>query len=380
MLFAAGMLMTLPVRAQPCEPSTIGILDAFVGDLGIDVHDGLIYVTHDYHNRLEIVDASNPASLWVIGSAGVIDCREVVVNDGMAYVINTGELFVVDVADPASPTVLCRHDMDFTWYDDLAVRDHYVFIAAAHDGLLILDASDPYSPVLIATVPVSERAEAVAVNGPMVYVTDYTSGIIVIDAADPFAPVVRATIPTPNETNDIAVEGTMVYAVTNSQLLVIDASDPANPTLTGAASPPLSDNSMFRLAISDGLVAVTRNTGGARGMHLFDVQDPTAPAYAGVLDTWPEVRYWDVWMEGDLACVSMGPGAIRTIDVSGCRANTPCNAADFAPPFGVLDQADVAAFVAAFLSGDPAADLDANAIHELRDIIAFVDAFVSGCP
>jgi hypothetical protein len=59
---------------------------------------------------------------------------------------------------------------------------------------------------------------------------------------------------------------------------------------------------------------------------------------------------------------------------------TPCNDADLSPPFGLLDLADISAFVDGFLSMDPIADLDGNGFYDLADVGLFVDAFVAGCP
>ena len=47
---------------------------------------------------------------------------------------------------------------------------------------------------------------------------------------------------------------------------------------------------------------------------------------------------------------------------------------------GVLDLADVQAFIAAFGGQQPAADLDANGVFDLADIQAFIAAFNAGCP
>jgi len=57
-----------------------------------------------------------------------------------------------------------------------------------------------------------------------------------------------------------------------------------------------------------------------------------------------------------------------------------CNAADLAPPFGLLDLADVSAFVAAFTAQDLLADLDGSGTLDLADISIFVAAFLAGCP
>lgn len=55
--------------------------------------------------------------------------------------------------------------------------------------------------------------------------------------------------------------------------------------------------------------------------------------------------------------------------------------ADLAEPYGVLDLADIAAFVAAFMSGDSVADLaEPFGVLDLADLSAFVQAFLAGCP
>lgn len=58
----------------------------------------------------------------------------------------------------------------------------------------------------------------------------------------------------------------------------------------------------------------------------------------------------------------------------------PCNPADLAEPFGTLDLADINAFVAGFISQDPAADINPDGVFDLADINAFVSAFTTGCP
>jgi hypothetical protein len=58
-----------------------------------------------------------------------------------------------------------------------------------------------------------------------------------------------------------------------------------------------------------------------------------------------------------------------------------CNAADLAAPYGVLDLADIGAFVTGFLAQDPAADLAPPAgVFDLADLQAFITAFTAGCP
>ena len=59
---------------------------------------------------------------------------------------------------------------------------------------------------------------------------------------------------------------------------------------------------------------------------------------------------------------------------------SPCPA-DLAAPFGVLDLADISAFITGFSSQDPAVDLaEPFGTWDLQDISAFVTSFSAGCP
>jgi hypothetical protein len=58
----------------------------------------------------------------------------------------------------------------------------------------------------------------------------------------------------------------------------------------------------------------------------------------------------------------------------------PCNAADLAQYWGILDLADVNAFINAFVNHLPAADINNDGVWDLSDINLFVAAFLAGCP
>ena len=75
--------------------------------------------------------------------------------------------------------------------------------------------------------------------------------------------------------------------------------------------------------------------------------------------------------------VTADPG----VSVFRAAGSGPCNGADVAPPFGVLDLNDLNAFVAAFLNNDPLADLAAPfGVLDLADLNSFVTQFLAGCP
>lgn len=58
-----------------------------------------------------------------------------------------------------------------------------------------------------------------------------------------------------------------------------------------------------------------------------------------------------------------------------------CTDADIAEPFGVLDLADLQAFIAGFVSQDPIADIAApEGVWDLADVQGFIASFNAGCP
>jgi hypothetical protein len=66
--------------------------------------------------------------------------------------------------------------------------------------------------------------------------------------------------------------------------------------------------------------------------------------------------------------------------LAGAYNDTGCPA-DLAPPFGVLDLADINAFVASFVAGGTGADLaEPFGVLDLSDINAFIASFVDACP
>ncbi|USN99516.1 MAG: hypothetical protein H6810_02240 [Phycisphaeraceae bacterium] len=57
----------------------------------------------------------------------------------------------------------------------------------------------------------------------------------------------------------------------------------------------------------------------------------------------------------------------------------PCPA-DLVEPFGLLDLADVNAFVTGFIGMTAVGDLDGNGLWDLTDVNIFVNSFIGGCP
>ncbi|MBZ0171400.1 MAG: hypothetical protein K8E66_03380, partial [Phycisphaerales bacterium] len=80
-----------------------------------------------------------------------------------------------------------------------------------------------------------------------------------------------------------------------------------------------------------------------------------------------------------------GPGlddhvVAQRLNPDGRLGDPACSVADVATPFGVLDLADIGAFITGFIAGDPVADLaEPFGVLDLQDVHAFASSFVAGC-
>ena len=178
--------------------------------------------------------------------------------------------------------------------------------------------------------------------------------------------------------------------VNNGVVYLYDISDPDNPVdldpIIGGPGEFLGN----QIAASGDRLVLAANFGGAIGGqtgsgYIYSIADPADATLEFRLDTFitdAEDRFgWTAAIEGDRAVV----GARGDANFTAGRAlayelSTPPCPADLAPPSGVLDLADVQAFVAAFTVADPAADLAPDGIFDLADIRIFLDSFSGGCP
>ncbi|HHN78311.1 MAG TPA: hypothetical protein ENK11_06530 [Phycisphaerales bacterium] len=93
----------------------------------------------------------------------------------------------------------------------------------------------------------------------------------------------------------------------------------------------------------------------------------------------PDAGVYTVRIDG--AMISTGAQGFGLVITGGIATiPEPCGPADLTDPLGVLDLADVTAFVQAFAAQAPEADIVADGVFDLADIAAFVQAFAAGCP
>jgi hypothetical protein len=92
----------------------------------------------------------------------------------------------VDIRDPGAPFIAGSIDTPGNAVG-VTIAGSYAFVADSHEGLQIVDISNPLTPALVSNVGL-ESAGDVALAGQLAYVAGAQNRVEVIDVSDPSAP------------------------------------------------------------------------------------------------------------------------------------------------------------------------------------------------
>ena len=108
------------------------------------------------------------SSLPIVANAGTGPVMDVVVDESLAYAIGGGTLHMVDIANPLEPKVLGKLG-GLGEVRQLVVRDGIAYIGSRHDGLFIVDATDPEKPELLKHYDTVEFATGMELAGDVLF-------------------------------------------------------------------------------------------------------------------------------------------------------------------------------------------------------------------
>ncbi|MDH4191499.1 MAG: hypothetical protein OEW21_15015 [Betaproteobacteria bacterium] len=277
----------------PLDPQRVGVLATASSMSASKVAVGGGYAYLIENGNLRVVDISDPLTPSVVGTlAGVADYSPIALGANFAYVYgNDGKLWSVDVSNPSAPVKSGSVALEYPNAFQTAANLVFAQVGLNTGGALrIVDVSNAALPAIAGSVTgLTASARPFHVGGGYVYITDPSSNTLrIVNVADPAAPVVTTmTIPIPSGASslalyDLAVNGTYAYLGTSSGLQVLNITNPGSPTIgTLSLSASLS-------LVSGGLAAtptVIGNhvvTGGGANMAqvwAYDISNPANPVF-----------------------------------------------------------------------------------------------------
>ncbi len=248
----------------------IGVVEV-AGDyayLGLGQGEGLVV--------LDISNISTPSEVGRITTSS--DVYGVAVSGNYAYAAcSESGLIIMDISDPSSPILMGNYDTDYA--HSIAVSGNYAYVADGNTGLVVLDISDPSTPTFTGSYSSGGDALAVAVSDKYAYIADSWNGLLIVDISDPSASTLAGRYDTADPAMDVAVSGNHAYvADAGTGLAIFDVSDPSSPILEGsydtvgdAVNVAVSGNYSYVADAENGLIAI-------------DISDPSAPTLAGSYD------------------------------------------------------------------------------------------------
>jgi hypothetical protein len=249
-----------------------------------------------------------PQDSWNVEYVGHIGgiTWAIAVQGNYAFVGEGPQLTILDISNPASPTVTGKTQPLPDIVGCIAFLSGYIYVADGQGGLRIIDVSDPSAPFEAGFYDTPGDADEVSVAGSFAYVAD-SSGLRIIDISDPSAPFEAGFYDT-GYANDVAVSGSFAYVAVSSGLRIIDISDPSAPFEAGFYDTP--DYAMGVTIASNYAYVADRDA----GLRIIDISDPSAPFEAGFYDT-PNYA-WGVTLDGSYAYVADWYAGVRIIDIS----------------------------------------------------------------
>lgn len=138
-----------------------------------------------------------------------------------------------------------------------------------------------YAPAFeyLGNLPPAGAPHAVAVSGDLVFVGTDSAGVQVVDAADPATPQIVATIPRTGRTRGISVSGHLLAMAGVSGLDLADISDPAAPQLLGSFA---TGSEAVGVVLRDSLAFLVES---GYGVLVIDCSNPDSLAAVDSLHT-----------------------------------------------------------------------------------------------
>lgn len=233
--------------------------------------------------RLLIVDVSNPERPTVLGQSAVLPdvVMGIAVDGDLVYLANgtEGGLCVVDVRDPANPSLLGVVDTPGD-AQGVAVAGTVVLVADRSTGLLAYDVADPSAPRFLDAFDTPGAAHSVTVEAGLAYVADEFAGLQIIDVSDPSDLRRAGEYDTPDWAHGVTVEGSLAYvADRGTGVVVLDVSNPNDPRLL-REQPTGGD--AYAVAVAGDRIFVAAE---AAGVRVFDAPAPGAMQEIYAIDT-----------------------------------------------------------------------------------------------
>ncbi len=312
-LYSYGLyVFDISIPTAPASVSTYHVSNTIY--TGVAISGNYACLADGSAGGFNVVDVFDPATPTLVSSVAAYAGRvlDVKSNGGYLFVAdNHNGVEVIDVSNPIAPAGIARLDGAY-WAYGLQPHNNYAYVAANAMGLRVIDITDPLSSNVVSTVngtimyPVD-----VVVNGNYLYAAlkSYPDAFGVFDISNPASPVAVSKVALSGTRSGVGVAASGNYAFVAEGvygLSIVDASDPLNPTMVANLDP----GSVADVEISGSYAYLATGL----GLEVYDISDPVSPSFIGSLDTAGYAK--KIVINGNYAYVADLSAGLAVIDIS----------------------------------------------------------------
>ena len=205
------------------------------------------------------------------------DVHHVEIRGDTAFMASYAELYSVDVSNPSQIQPQDVYTPP-TRLSDFALAGDYAYIAAAADGLRVVDITNPASLTEVADLPLAGSANGITVANNYAFILsgsdiEKMTDINLVDISTPTNPQFVNVFHSPADIGQIAVHQQYLYvstlATSGDKFLILDISQPNNIQQVGALSEDYRNVEVY-----EDFLYLTNDDGN---LSKFDLTDPTQP-------------------------------------------------------------------------------------------------------
>lgn len=297
--------------SNPATPTPLHLIDNGGFSFKVNVVGSTAYVV-DLLGQVRLVDLSTPTAPAIVGRVrNVTNASGADVLGSTLYIAQRNDppaagVTRVDVSNPSSPTVLGFSPTARSAYG-VDVDGQTVFVATGvngtTDGAVVSANGAGGGFAVLDTEATGNQAFDVRVSNGRAYVATFGSGLSILDVSNPAAMAPLSLNTVGDFSSSLEVDGTMVYLAnsvigTAQALMVIDASNPAAPTVLATAD-GIQGGTSVDVGFGDGRAYAAVDF---VGLYEYDVTNPAAPVARPVRITADRATGVDV--EGRLVVVA----------------------------------------------------------------------------
>lgn len=309
-----------------------------------DVRGNYAYIGNG--DLFQVLDLSNPSNPMVVAELALKNVGEIVIRDSIAHVLGS-RYFTVDISDPFHPTKL--GELYLPWPMRVIPTDTFAYVSY-FGGLAIVDITDPANPTIrnSGSFP-GEFGVGLAVKDRTVFLSfeDYPGGLYIIDVSDPDAPSV-----TYNSTIGFysgLVSDSLLITAGAGYFAIYDVKDPFNPARRCSLKfGEEVEHKIYSIAAESSTVYLGSVNAGVFAIDIADLENPV------LRDSlkWPYTTTYELWNLG-LQVLGSHLIASNTVGLSVIDKSNPDSLVEttFFPTGGVHTSVDVRDSIAVIGAG-----------------------------